>query len=203
MSEHLPTVLELFERFHPKYRYVDLIPHDLCLGSHWSHAGESLNFFYLKLGRDGRPFTMNLWPLLDLRAAGVKFEFRFDGTTEPESLWDDLNRIVGKAVHEQVLKGRRFTIRPDRPDAVFDMAQPAYAVLEVEGEPIPGLDCKLKNISAYWDTFVPRESLEGKAIEARLTLAHHQRRLESTKDPRPDITAATAVFTESLRLAAA
>ena len=199
MPKQLPTAIDLFNTFRPKFEQVELIPLNL-VHSHWMSAPKEMNYLYLQLGRDGNPFSLNLWPTLNLIAAGVKFEFSFDGTKEPNSLWTDLNKCVIEAVKEQVLKGRVITMRPGVPENIFDTTKSVPVNVSVEGDQIPGLDLSVKSVCGHWEIFVPRQSPEGQAIEARRTLDFQTRRAQDVpKDAGAQVGMATRAFEMALQ----
>lgn len=178
MSE-FPKAIDLFERFRPQFEKVQLVP-----AGWWRERYQSTTRFALLIYRDGKEVP---WcdrystSKIDVGEASLEFGFQFDSTSE-RTVHGQLKEAVSRAI-ELKLAGRTFRLLPASPfTGLLDRRGDAKLYgqqVVLEGEPIPGLMLLdghggQSGQKGSWDSFVPRNTRQGAAIQAALSYEYRQ-----------------------------
>lgn len=174
-----PKAFELFERFRPKFETVQLAP-----AGWWRENYRSTTRFALLIYRDGVEVPWhNRYSVctIDVGKAALEFGFQFDPKSE-HSVHDQLRDAVTEAVNLK-LADRVFRLLPATPFTSLTGGHGReefrdHKVL-LDGDPVPGLDLiggqqYQSGQQGKWDSFVPRGTPEGVAIQAALSYEYRQ-----------------------------
>lgn len=174
-----PKAFDLFEQFRPKFEMVQLVP-----TGWWRENYRSTTRFALLIYRDGLEVPWhNRYSTctIDVGEAMLNFEFTFDPGSKL-TVHNQLSASVRHAINHR-LAGRVFRLLPATPFAsLLDRhGHGAFRdqTVVLDGETVPGLSLLAghqyeSGQQGKWDSFVPRATPEGAAIQAALSYEYRQ-----------------------------
>lgn len=198
--------VDLLLEYMPRFRAVELVP--LCWNRRDYQDRPQLILDVMR-GAAEVPFTAGYrWCIYDFKEAGRSFPFSYD----PGQGRNVLQQFYDAAAHDvvQALAGKRFVIEPSTPftslmdDRGHDWFRPYLVVRSLDGD-IPGLKLPTGNegynaMLTFWQSYVPPESPEGRAISA----AHKYERLmmATVRDVAAERAQAAAAYEAALQAVA-
>lgn len=163
-SNRLPTALELFEEYRPKFQKVELVPFSL------ETKLPNSSRFYFELIRNGVYIHQfgKYKPTLFLEIAKLNFTFAFDSDGQ-FGVIPQLTRCIADEIRTRFLEGRKFTISPHPLHPIESLSSDHPYVVKVEGNPIPGFySGEDGELQCSWVDFIPMETPEWEQIRAAL-----------------------------------
>lgn len=163
-NNRLPTALELFKEYRPKFQEVELVP--LNLETKLTNSSR----FYFELIRNGVYIQQlgKFKPTLFLGIAKLDFKFVFDSGGQ-FGIIPQLTRCIADEIRTRFLAGRKFLILPHPLHPIESLSSDHPYVVRVEGDPIPGFySGEDGEFECSWVDFIPTNTPEWKQIRAAL-----------------------------------
>lgn len=163
-SNRLPTALELFKQYCPKFQEIELHPFKL------ETSVPNSSRFYFELVRAGVHLqqTGGRAPCLSFKIAKLDFSFAFN-SEDQFGVIGQLTRCMADEIRTKVLAGRKFAILPLQPELTKWLCHKHPYVVKVEGEPIPGFySGEDGGLLCAWVDFIPAHTPEWEQIRAAL-----------------------------------
>lgn len=166
VDPRLPTALELFHQYQPRFQEVDLVP--IGFNSHW---------FLFELARNGDQLQHlgKYQPTLSLRDAGFDFSFTYSSKSNL-GIIPQLTRIIADEISARIIAGRKFSILPHPLHPIRSLELVHRYVINVVGEPIPGFYTGADgDFMCTWVDFIPKDTPEWQQIRAALKYEEAQK----------------------------
>lgn len=191
MTDQTPSAYELFTRFAPKFREVK------WKGGSFASRDENFLFYVQFAGKEGSRYSYNSYSAIDLKQANMPFTCIYDpvsSLTPRQQVFE----AVFQAIMAGPFAGRTFYMDPLEMDVepfFASIAKSNYnrqirVAFSYDGEVIPGLTLMSDICAEHWTFFVPKNSAEGKAIEAAVHLeqaVERQKKLRESENTFPSV----------------